>query len=260
MSRSIALGAVLLSLAANSVVAETADRINTAGVRKTIFGEALTDTRGMTLYARTAPDACTAGCLADWRPFAAARLAKPVGAWTIVSRTDDGSLQWAYQGKPLYTSTRDQQPGDVNGDGSQGWETALLARHYVPPDVVIGNTDFGPTFITQEGKTLYFRLNFKFNAGQDVAPRHRGTGPGPEACVGECLKTWIPLKAPDNAKDQGEWTVATREDGTKQWAWRTHPLYTNVNDTKPGDLKGEGHWNINQVMAADFWEAANLTP
>jgi predicted lipoprotein with Yx(FWY)xxD motif len=30
---------------------------------------------------------------------------------------DDGSKQWAYKGKPLYTWVKDAKPGDVTGDG-----------------------------------------------------------------------------------------------------------------------------------------------
>jgi len=38
------------------------------------------------------------------------------GDWTVVAR-DDGSKQWAYKGKPLYTWVKDAKPGDVTGDG-----------------------------------------------------------------------------------------------------------------------------------------------
>ena len=34
---------------------------------------------------------------------------------TIIKR-DDGSLQWADEGKPLYTFAKDTKPGDVAGD------------------------------------------------------------------------------------------------------------------------------------------------
>ena len=30
---------------------------------------------------------------------------------------EDGSKQWAYKGKPLYTWAKDAKPGDVTGDG-----------------------------------------------------------------------------------------------------------------------------------------------
>ncbi|MGH8849358.1 MAG: COG4315 family predicted lipoprotein, partial [Casimicrobiaceae bacterium] len=33
---------------------------------------------------------------------------------------DDGSKQWAYDGKPLYHWSKDKKPGDMTGDGFNG--------------------------------------------------------------------------------------------------------------------------------------------
>jgi predicted lipoprotein with Yx(FWY)xxD motif len=46
----------------------------------------------------------------------AAADAQPSGEWTVVKR-DDGSSQWAYKGRPLYTWAKDTKPGDRTGDG-----------------------------------------------------------------------------------------------------------------------------------------------
>ena len=35
---------------------------------------------------------------------------------TIISRTD-GTLQWAYDGHPLYTFVQDKAAGEINGNG-----------------------------------------------------------------------------------------------------------------------------------------------
>jgi predicted lipoprotein with Yx(FWY)xxD motif len=32
-------------------------------------------------------------------------------------------------------------------------------------------------------------------------------------------------------KDMGDWTVITRDDGSKQWAYKGQPLYTYARDT-----------------------------
>ena len=38
---------------------------------------------------------------------------------------DDGSKQWAYKGKPLYTWAKDTKPGDKTGDGfNNAWRVA----------------------------------------------------------------------------------------------------------------------------------------
>ena len=48
-----------------------------------------------------------------------------MGEWTVVGR-DDGSRQWAYKTKPLYTWAKDMKPGDVTGDGflNGAWHVA----------------------------------------------------------------------------------------------------------------------------------------
>lgn len=72
-------------------------------------------------------------------------------------------------------------------------------------------------------------------------------GSGKSVCVDQCAKAWPPLVAAGDAKPVGEYTVITRSDGTKQWAYKGKPLYTWVKDTKPGDMTGEGFRNIWRV-------------
>ena len=86
----------------------------------TAKGKALVDAKGMTLYVfdRDAADKsnCNGPCAANWPAFVAMADAKPAGSWTVVTR-DDGSKQWAYKSKPLYTWSKDTKPGDITGDG-----------------------------------------------------------------------------------------------------------------------------------------------
>jgi predicted lipoprotein with Yx(FWY)xxD motif len=91
-------------------------------------GKVLTDAKGMTLYTfdkdAGGKSACNGPCATNWPPLMASGDAKPAGSYTIVGR-DDGSKQWAYKGKPLYTWQKDQKPGDVTGDGFNGaWHIA----------------------------------------------------------------------------------------------------------------------------------------
>ena len=62
---------------------------------------------------------CDAYCASIWPPYRPAASDRPAGAFTIIKR-DDGSPQWAYQGKPLYTFTKDTKTGDKYGDGVNG--------------------------------------------------------------------------------------------------------------------------------------------
>jgi predicted lipoprotein with Yx(FWY)xxD motif len=85
-------------------------------------GKVLTDAKGMTLYTfdkdAGGKSACNGPCAVNWPPLMAAADAKAKAAsdYTVVVR-DDGSKQWAYKGKPLYTWKNDKKPGDITGDG-----------------------------------------------------------------------------------------------------------------------------------------------
>jgi predicted lipoprotein with Yx(FWY)xxD motif len=49
-----------------------------------------------------------------WKAVLADDGAKPMGNWTIIPN-QDGTRQWAYKGKRLYTSTFDSVAGDLKG-------------------------------------------------------------------------------------------------------------------------------------------------
>ena len=80
----------------------------------------LTDHKGMTLYTfdkdSGGKSMCNGDCATNWPPLMAGADAKDEGGYTVVTR-DDGSKQWAYKGKPLYTWVKDKAPGDTTGDG-----------------------------------------------------------------------------------------------------------------------------------------------
>jgi predicted lipoprotein with Yx(FWY)xxD motif len=86
----------------------------------------------------------------------------------------------------------------------------------------------GPALIDTKGMTLY-------TFDKDSA--------GKSACNGKCAENWPPLMAaggPANAN----WTVVSRDDGKKQWAYKGKPLYGWVKDKKPGDVTGDGVNNV----------------
>ena len=232
-----------------------------AGVttQKTIYGEAFADARGMTLYSYDQDSknksACNATCAQTWNPLAAPRIAKPVEDWSIVQR-DDGSLQWAWKGKPLYSYTGDHAPNDANGDGVNGTWHAVVDRTFLPAGIVIRSTEYGPTFTTADGRTLYMEIKFWYNAGSNGTVRHQPSAP-PSDCSADCAKSWSPLTAPKDAKVAGDWTLVARDDGSQQWAWKGHPLYTYLENQTPGDISGEGHW-VYIGNEGTHWEVANI--
>lgn len=61
-------------------------------------------------------------------------------------------------------------------------------------------------------------------------------------CNGQCAKFWPPLKGPVTAGSgvTGTLGTITRADGSTQATWNGHPLYTFLEDKKPGQAKGNG--------------------
>jgi predicted lipoprotein with Yx(FWY)xxD motif len=91
-------------------------------------GGVLVDENGKTLYTYdkdgAGKSACNGPCAAAWPPAKASAKAKARGDYGVVTR-DDGSRQWSYKGKALYTYAKDKNPGDKTGDGADGgWRVA----------------------------------------------------------------------------------------------------------------------------------------
>jgi predicted lipoprotein with Yx(FWY)xxD motif len=105
---------------------------------------------------------------------------------------------------------------------------ASLSSDPTPAPATVLDTTKGKTFVDASGMTLY---TFDKDAG------------GKSACNGPCAKNWPPLMS-TSASGSGAWTVVTRDDGTKQWAYKGKPLYTWAKDTKPGDVTGDGFNNV----------------
>lgn len=85
-------------------------------------------------------------------------------------------------------------------------------------------------FVGPNGMTLY-------TFDRDTA------GTGKSVCNGPCATNWPPLLASASDTASGEWTIVTRDDGARQWAYRGKPVYYWVRDTKPGDRTGDGFNN-----------------
>lgn len=65
---------------------------------------------------------CNGACATAWPPLAAGEGAVAEGAWTVVTR-EDGSLMWAYRGRPVYTYARDTA-GEPPSGVSAAWPLA----------------------------------------------------------------------------------------------------------------------------------------
>lgn len=67
---------------------------------------------------------------------------------------------------------------------------------------------------------------------------------GKSACNGACATTWPPLLAAPGTSATGDYSVITRDDGARQWAYRGRPLYRFAKDAKPGDRVGDNFNNV----------------
>ena len=103
-------------------------------------------------------------------------------------------------------------------------------RGNMPPGVQASKLADGTmALVDAKGMTLY-------TFGKDQ--------PGVSNCNDNCAKNWPPLMAPADAKPMGEWTIVTRADGSRQWAYKGMPLYLWVKDKVRGDNTGNnvGAW------------------
>ena len=67
---------------------------------------------------------------------------------------------------------------------------------------------------------------------------------GKSACNGACAANWPPLMAGADGKASADWTIVTRDDGGKQWAYKGKPVYLWGKDQKAGDKTGDGVNNV----------------
>lgn len=111
-----------------------------------------------------------------------------------------------------------------------GFVASAVAQTAEPAKVA--DTDKGKALVDAKGMTLYI-------FDKDAA--------GKSNCNGPCATNWPPLMAAADAKPAGDWTIVTRDDGSKMWAYKSKPVYAWAKDTKAGDTTGDGvggAWHI----------------
>ena len=204
---------------------------------------------------------CNADCADTWPPLLADAASAAEGKFSIITRDDGTSLQWAFKGLPLYTFSGDANAGEVNGDGlNDVWYVArpdpwqlrdvdatakgtIFAGRASVRDID-GAGSISDDRRDREGFSLYTFENDRNDTD--------GDGPGDSDCNGGCAETWPPLFADPGATAGGPFTIIERDDGTRQWAIDGLPLYFFTPDLAAGDTNGEG--------AGDVWYVARPQP
>jgi predicted lipoprotein with Yx(FWY)xxD motif len=98
-------------------------------------------------------------------------------------------------------------------------------------DVKTGSTSLGTVLVNKKGLTLY-----------DLSVEKKNHF----ICTGSCNSTWHPLRPRKGHSPSGvgHLSVLKRPDGTKQIAYKGHPLYTFSGDSKKGDTNGQGFMDV----------------
>ena len=73
-------------------------------------------------------------------------------------------------------------------------------------------------------------------------------GSGKSACNGPCAQLWPPVAAQASDSAGGDWSIVTRDDGSRQWAYKGAPIYTFSKDAKPGDTTGDKFKDVWHVI------------
>jgi len=205
-------------------VSKWSAEVTTQGTTNTVT--VLTDVNRKTLYIfppdRNAPggSACNDSCAGMWPPLTAEAGATASGDYTLVNR-DDGSMQWAYRGMPLYLWAGDASPGDTLGEEvGDVWYVAqpipTSKFNTTAQGVVISDTSWRTTY-TLDNETTTNLL-----------------------CTDACLTAWPPLAADAGEINRGDYTTFTNSNGDSQWAYKDKPLYYWGEDQAADDTNGHG--------------------
>ena len=76
---------------------------------------------------------------------------------------------------------------------------------------------------------------------------------GKSACNGPCATLWPPLMASAGDQPKGAFSIVTRDDGSRQWAYKGKPVYFYQADQKAGDRSGDnfrGVWHVIKESSA----------
>jgi predicted lipoprotein with Yx(FWY)xxD motif len=137
----------------------------------------------------------------------------------------------------------------TNGGGSNHAAAATASATAAAPVMTANNASLGTTvLVNRRGLTLY-SLSAERN--------------GRFICTNmACLNLWHPLLAPSGGlkgDPVGSLGTIKRPDGGMQITYRGLPLYTFVNDHKPGSAAGNGFKDVGTWLAATTSKSSATT-
>jgi len=230
-----------------------------------MYGEFLTDEKGMALYLYTkdTPNTsnCYDKCATAWPPLLT--TGNPVAGAGIdnaklgTTERKDGAMQVTYNGWPLYYYVKDMKAGDTVGqDVGKVWyllspsgEEVMAQTEPIPVTgqdkgtsvMLAKNMDLGSILVDAKGMTLYLFT-------KDT--------PNTTNCYEKCATAWPPLltegtPVAGEGIDAAKLGTTNRTDGTVQVTYGGWPLYYYVKDLKAGDVTGQNVGEVWFVLSAD---------
>lgn len=188
---------------------------------------------------------CSGNCLANWPPLLAGANDKATSPYSIIERSLGNGVnarQWVYQGLPLYFFKNDTAAGQTNGKAITNWQLArpipvAVQQHTTKGEFFIGQGNL----VNSQGTTEQSKIGFTlYTFAKDIANQSN--------CGSTCIANWPPLYAANDAQSAGDFSVVTRSDSSKQWAYKGQPLYFYTGDSAAGEINGEiPNWSLATV-------------
>lgn len=233
------------------------------------LGTVMVSTDGLTLYVfendRNDTDGdgvgdsdCNGNCASNWPPVEANPDDSPQGKFTVITRDDGSTLQWAYNDMPLYFFAGDSEAGETNGEGINNVWFVARPDPFTTAETSLGSVIAGSGSVTtveadgSQSSARSDKSGFSLYAFDNDVTDADGDGGGDSDCNGSCAVNWPPLYADNAATAAGNYTIIDRDDGSRQWAFKGEPLYFFAGDTSAGDTNGEG--------AGGVWHLARKAP
>lgn len=126
------------------------------------------------------------------------------------------------------TSETEGEGGAMESASSEGKSASSESSGGTAAVISLGHTKVGMVLVDSNGMTLY-----DFH-------KDKGTM---SSCYGACEQAWPPVTTEGkptvgNGASASKLSITKRKDGTTQVVYAGHPLYTFVEDKKPGEATG----------------------
>jgi len=185
---------------------------------------------------------CAGTCLANWPPLLAGANDTASYPYSIIERSLGSTTtarQWAYHGLPLYFFKNDTAAGQTTGKAIANWQLARPIPVTRQNDATKGEFLIGKGYLlNSQGMADQSKSGFSlYTFAKDTL--------GQSNCGTACIGNWPPLYAAADAQSAGDFSVITRSDNSKQWAYNGQPLYFYAGDSIAGDIKGQiTNWSL----------------